>query len=991
MIRKVFEFIVAIGFVFSVFSSISVACSENCVFGKSVMLHAEEKLGAVAVGDFNGDGRKDVVAIAGEYSSPFFIYLQGENGEMQPPLEFYSKEHTLRGTSVNKGDLNSDGRDDIVVAMIDGFGVFQFNDIGQLDEIQFIESSTTGRIIVDDFNQDGRDDIAAIGVYDEGVINFHYQNSIGQLEPAVAYPVSYGARSDISSGDMNGDGLTDLVVMYGRNSGPGLSVLLQKNSGGFSEPIIYDADGGSLIGVAVGDVTGDGRDDLVVSLDYPTTEDKIAVYPQNISGTLDPPVKYQVDIGASPSVKIVDVNHDGLKDVVVLSNHTSHSELVVHIQSTNGLLNKPIKNGGNVNEHPGPQAIDLGDMNGDGRVDAVLAKNLWMSGIEILHGNLSDLSISFTASKDIAAVNEPVRYTATIVNNGLDIDRNVTVSYKMPLGIFIFKPLSTSQGTCDSSSNTCVLGAMAVGQSATIEFQAYSPLDSGEYTHEIMVSGASYDNHINNNSASASTTVVQGVDLRVAGHEVFSLDSTVYGDLRYKIDIQNDGPLAASNVLVSSQLSSTVNIVNAQWRDISSTRSGSCVININEVVCNIGDLSVTDLFELQVNGMVVYIDVLTDGSTSNVSNRTTVSSSELDSNVKNNQSHRLSDFAGNSINQLPAINHGGPYIAYVGASLTMDAGDTVDPEGESVKFEWILPDGSKGGERYVTYVFDSSGLSPVTVVATDGSGGVSTRTFNVNVMNTSPVIYAVSPYFMMRKNTGRFFDSSNSYDFDGSVLQYSWDFGNGVVKTGAIVAHTYTGVSGIYNAVTSVSDGELSVQKTVPVFVINTTPTVSINPISGPKKNQPISFSAYAVDANGDVLTYAWDFGDGTTSVEEKPVHTYIKSGTFTVTLVVNDGEVDSISSTYPVTIINTMPVANGAGAYEGVKGVPVTFDASASTDAEHDTLSYRWDFGDGTSGTGVSPSHTYSKGGRFKVKLVVNDGEVDSLTYTTSASIKSR
>jgi len=145
-------------------------------------------------------------------------------------------------------------------------------------------------------------------------------------------------------------------------------------------------------------------------------------------------------------------------------------------------------------------------------------------------------------------------------------------------------------------------------------------------------------------------------------------------------------------------------------------------------------------------------------------------------------------------------------------------------------------------------------------------------------------------------------------------------------------------------------------------------------------------------DADEDPLTYAWDFGDESTGSGAQPTHTYAMAGDFTVTLVVNDGFVDSAASTTTAAItappMNLAPVANPGGPYESRPGQAVVFDGSASSDPNGDMLAYAWDFGDGSFGDGVAPSHTYTAVGTYTVTLTVNDGEVDSDAATTSVTI---
>ena len=153
--------------------------------------------------------------------------------------------------------------------------------------------------------------------------------------------------------------------------------------------------------------------------------------------------------------------------------------------------------------------------------------------------------------------------------------------------------------------------------------------------------------------------------------------------------------------------------------------------------------------------------------------------------------------------------------------------------------------------------------------------------------------------------------------------------------------------------------------------------------------NKPLTLDgSKSSDPDGDTLTYQWNFGDGSTGTGVKPIHTYTKSGAYTVTLIVNDGQVDSAAVTTTAMVNNNTPVANAGGPYSAVASTAIKFDGSGSTDADGDSLSYQWDFGDGTKATGVSPTHTYQKPGNYTVSLVVNDGDLSSKPATTTATI---
>ena len=141
-------------------------------------------------------------------------------------------------------------------------------------------------------------------------------------------------------------------------------------------------------------------------------------------------------------------------------------------------------------------------------------------------------------------------------------------------------------------------------------------------------------------------------------------------------------------------------------------------------------------------------------------------------------------------------------------------------------------------------------------------------------------------------------------------------------------------------------------------------------------------------DEDGSIVSWDWDFGDDTTGTGDITSHVYDAEGTHTVKLTVmdNDGKKDRDFAT--VYVIGDVPVANANGPYAGDEGWPVTFDGSGSFDTEG-IVEYEWDFGDGASGYGMNPTHTYLGSGEFDVTLTVYDAAHQSDADTTTASIE--
>ena len=163
-------------------------------------------------------------------------------------------------------------------------------------------------------------------------------------------------------------------------------------------------------------------------------------------------------------------------------------------------------------------------------------------------------------------------------------------------------------------------------------------------------------------------------------------------------------------------------------------------------------------------------------------------------------------------------------------------------------------------------------------------------------------------------------------------------------------------------------------------------------PYSG-TAGQPVSFDGSASsDPDGDPLTYSWVFSDGGRATGVKPTHTFATAGTFSAALIVRDGRGGVASATTAVTIApapaNRTPVSRPGGPYSGTAGQPVSFDGSASSDPDGDSLTLAWRFGDGGTSTGPAPTYTYGAAGDYTVDLTVSDGRGGTNTASTTAHI---
>jgi PKD repeat protein len=140
-------------------------------------------------------------------------------------------------------------------------------------------------------------------------------------------------------------------------------------------------------------------------------------------------------------------------------------------------------------------------------------------------------------------------------------------------------------------------------------------------------------------------------------------------------------------------------------------------------------------------------------------------------------------------------------------------------------------------------------------------------------------------------------------------------------------------------------------------------------------------------DPDGSIASYAWTFGNGTSGSGATPGVTYATAGTFTVTVTVmdNGGATNQASTTVTVFANTQPPVANAGGPYASAANVAISFTGAASRDPDGNVVSYLWNFGDGTTASGITAVHAYAAAGTFTVQLTVTDN--DGLTNAASTT----
>jgi len=251
-----------------------------------------------------------------------------------------------------------------------GIEVFLQNIAGGLDPGVVYPSNDGAKLRIADLNNDGWLDVVGVGT-GTGTASIWLQNAGGTLNPPVIYNVTHAGGEDIEVGDVNNDGLKDVVIS---STSQQIAVLTQAASGMLNLPIYYNVGNYQPAGVAVGDINGDLLNDVVVTLSGGAVS-KLGVFYQNGAGTMDAVLVLATDSQAT-SVEIADVNVDGGKDVIV--HHYAYNRLGVYLQSANGSLQTEQLYSAPYGRS-NPQCMSIGDINNDGKPDAVF------SGFELVY------------------------------------------------------------------------------------------------------------------------------------------------------------------------------------------------------------------------------------------------------------------------------------------------------------------------------------------------------------------------------------------------------------------------------------------------------------------------------------------------------------------------------------------------------------------------------------------------------------------------------
>ncbi len=348
-----------------------------------------------------------------------------------------------------------------------------------------------------------------------------------------------------------------------------------------------------------------------------------------------------------------------------------------------------------------------------------------------------------------------------------------------------------------------------------------------------------------------------------------------------------------------------------------------------------------------------------------------------------------------AVNYAPVAN-GGKDLRTCEQTLFFDASASSDPDQDTLSYSWDFGDNSSSKGVVVSHHFAGYGIYPVTLTADDNRGLANSRD------NSTHTVYInAPPEAVIRINRQIFcagehvlFDGSASSDPEKGLLRYFWDLGDGeqVERANPIRVYDHGGDYSIRLTVLDDSGLSCNSGQDLKTIHIVDAPVARAGTDIEVCANTMVAFDGSASTGGGrPIVSYEWNFGDNNSTMGAKTSHVYGEAGSYTARLTiqaVDSGECENSSTDERKVEVFAAPLAAFTAA-DGCPGEPVLFTASRAGKGKNmKAITYGWDYGDATTGKGMTSKHSYGKPGAYEVGLTVTGKEK---TACNSAGIKNK
>ena len=330
-------------------------------------------LEVVDIGDVNNDGLEDIVAGAGFYFDGvndyhIFIYYQNIDGSLKNPVK-YKYPDSYPGLKVlNITDINNDELNDVIIGYADSIGIYYQNSQGSLNPVEsFYSGEDVDGLKTGDLNNDGLFDIAVCH-WNEDFIKVFYQTNADTFN-VISYPVTNAGRDDLDISDVNNDGLDDIIFMPGQGYTGTLHIFYQDKSMGITgskETFNYEFDNWKTFnGIGTGDLNGDGKTDIAGAIGGNVAAMVLLVQDES-NNVLSNPVRLAAYDIPRP-VEIYDMNCDSDNEIVV--GHDGWNSVTIYQKDSQNQFGSYLRF--NASFYFNPNSLAIGDINNDNKPDIV--------------------------------------------------------------------------------------------------------------------------------------------------------------------------------------------------------------------------------------------------------------------------------------------------------------------------------------------------------------------------------------------------------------------------------------------------------------------------------------------------------------------------------------------------------------------------------------------------------------------------------------------
>lgn len=287
-------------------------------------------------------------------------------------------------------------------------------------------------------------------------------------------------------------------------------------------------------------------------------------------------------------------------------------------------------------------------------------------------------------------------------------------------------------------------------------------------------------------------------------------------------------------------------------------------------------------------------------------------------------------------------------------------------------WRWDFGDGTTqtfNSSSQVTHVYSNPGSYAVRLTVTDASGCSSSFVRTVNARGAKANFTASGLYIpnVPLNTTVSFYNYSSGSS--SSSIDYKWIYGDGATTSGYTGSHTYTqpGVYTVYLVATDIATSCSDTAKQIITVKDFQTAFAFSSSFIGTNSCPPVLLRINNLSVG--YYRLLWDFGDGFSSVQSYPTHTYYKPGVYKITL--NTYGYNGLTGTYVDSIEVRQPAAKiSADILQACTSQSVRLQSTTSN-----TNNYVWDFGDGVVATGTTTlSHSYNSAGIYNPKLIAKD-----------------